>query len=86
MCYRDSPCNEVGTQGGNDNGCALMELYPFYKCQCKEYWDGYRCQYYNCPCKNGGKCAKCLVPECKSSPVCICQPNWKGDLCEGLLL
>ena len=26
VCYRDSPCNEQGTDGGNKNGCSLTEV------------------------------------------------------------
>lgn len=31
VCYRDSPCNEVGTVGGNKGGCSSLEMYPYFK-------------------------------------------------------
>ena len=84
VCKRDSPCNEQGTAGGNDGGCSSTELYPFFKCKCRPFWDGYRCQWFNCPCRNGGKCRPCLKPNCLdgNQRKCSCPPGWKGRLCE----
>ncbi|CBY38507.1 unnamed protein product [Oikopleura dioica] len=85
ICYRDSPCNEGGTDGGNADGCILTEEYPFFKCKCKEYYDGWRCQWYNCPCQNGGNCLECQEVNgvaCRDNPICTCQKGFKGKMCE----
>ena len=80
ICYRDSPCNEGGTDGGNANGCILTEEYPFFKCKCKENYDGWRCQWYNCPCQNGGNCLECQEINgvaCRDNPICTCRKGFK---------
>ncbi|CAG5113098.1 Oidioi.mRNA.OKI2018_I69.chr2.g7241.t1.cds [Oikopleura dioica] len=85
ICYRDSPCNEDGTDGGNADGCILTEEYPFFRCKCKQYYDGWRCQWYNCPCQNGGNCLECQEINgvaCRDNPVCTCQKGFKGKFCE----
>ena len=62
-CYRDSPCNEKGTAGGNAEGCSVIETAPFFKCKCKNYFSGRNCGTYNCPCENGGQCAECYADD-----------------------
>ena len=85
VCYRDSPCNEIGTLGGNKDGCSQVELYPFFKCQCKPLWDGYRCQWFNCPCQNGGECRPCINnrKNCiDDKRKCSCPAGYTGRYCE----
>ena len=62
-CYRDSPCNEKGTAGGNAEGCSSIDRAPFFKCKCKKYFSGTNCATFNCPCKNGGQCAQCYADD-----------------------
>ena len=85
VCYRDSPCNELGTEGGNADGCSQVELYPFFKCKCKPLWDGYRCQWFNCPCQNGGECRPCINnrKNCiDEKRKCSCPAGYTGRYCE----
>ena len=59
-----------------------FQLYPFFKCKCKPLWDGYRCQWFNCPCQNGGKCRPCLRGKCVDQPKCSCPNGFKGPMCQ----
>ncbi|CAG5100424.1 Oidioi.mRNA.OKI2018_I69.XSR.g16993.t1.cds [Oikopleura dioica] len=81
-CYRDSPCNEKGTVGGNAEGCSSIDRAPFFKCKCKKYFSGTNCATFNCPCKNGGQCAQCYADECQTTPSCICKDPFQGKFCE----
>jgi hypothetical protein len=83
VCFRDSPCTEKGTDGGNKIGCTLTPLYPFFQCKCKPFYDGFRCQWYNCPCQNGGTCIECNENACRDNPICTCKNGWEGPNCEG---
>ncbi|CBY08496.1 unnamed protein product [Oikopleura dioica] len=95
-CYRDSPCNEKGTEGGNAEGCSVTDIAPFFKCKCKKFFSGTNCGTYNCPCENGGQCAECYADDvrsiffsyflkrlkCQTTPTCICKDPFQGNFCE----
>jgi len=69
MCERDRPCL-------NDGQC-YQTSPTTYKCTCRGYWTGERCEtpVSSCalnPCGEGNECHTLLSPDYKQDYVCVC--------------